>query len=325
MNPFLRQIIIQTAKDPGSENPRDKKPYSDYQLAKKYHEFKVSLRRYIKDFILITLGIFSASFGFKGFLLTNHFIDGGATGISLLISALTKIPLYFLLIGVNIPFIILGYRILGKQFAIKTALAISGLALCVATVEFPNITNDNILVAIFGGFFLGAGIGLTVRGGAVIDGTEVLAIFLSKKLGTTLGDIIISINIIIFSVAAYFLSIEIALYSMVTYMAASRTLDFIVEGIEEYIGVTVISTHSEEIRLMVINEMGRGVTVYNGKRGYGKRGPSKAVDIIYTVITRLELNKLNREIEKIDSNAFVIMNSIKDTKGGMIKKRPLSH
>ncbi|MCU0469025.1 MAG: YitT family protein [Arcicella sp.] len=281
--------------------------------------------RSIKDFILITAGIFSASFGFKGFLLTNHFIDGGATGISLLVSALTGVPLYILIISINIPFIILGYKTLGRQFALKTTLAISGLALCVATVHFPNVTDDNLLVAIFGGFFLGAGIGLSVRGGAVIDGTEVLAIFLSKKLGTTLGDIIIVINVLIFSTAAYFLSIEIALYSMITYMAASKTLDFIIEGIEEYIGVTIVAYQSEEIRQMIINEMGRGVTVYNGKRGYGKKDETKPVDIIYTVITRLELRKLNAEIQRIEPTAFVVMNSVKDTKGGMIKQRPLKH
>jgi uncharacterized membrane-anchored protein YitT (DUF2179 family) len=296
---------------------------SSYQRAKNYREFLISVKRHIKDAFLITAGIFFASFGFKGFLLTNHFIDGGATGISLLTSALTGIPLYLLIICINIPFILLAYKILGKQFAIKTALAISGLALCVATVHFPDVTKDNLLVAVFGGFFLGAGIGLSVRGGAVIDGTEVLAIFLSRKFGTTIGDIIIIINVVIFSAAAYLLSIEIALYSMITYLAASKTLDFIVEGIEEYTGVTIISSHSEEIRQMIIEKIGRGVTIYSGKRGYGKRGETSETDIVYTVVTRLELNKLTTEIEKIDPNSFVVMNSIKDTKGGMIKKRPL--
>ncbi|MBI3232869.1 MAG: YitT family protein [Bacteroidetes bacterium] len=285
----------------------------------------IQLKRSIKDFVLISAGIFSAAFGFKGFLLTNHFIDGGATGISLLISALTNIPLYILIICINIPFIFLGYKMMGKTFAIKTAFAITGLSLVLALVSFPDVTKDNLLVAIFGGFFLGAGIGLSVRGGAVIDGTEVLAIYLSRKIGTTIGDIIIMINVLIFSAAAYLLGVEIALYSMITYLAASKTLDFIIEGIEEYIGVTIVSSHSEEIRQMIINKMGRGVTVYSGKRGYGKRGETKEVDIIYTVITRLELNKLNTEIEKIEPSAFVVMNSVKDTKGGMIKKRPLSH
>ncbi len=284
-----------------------------------------NLKRHVKDFILITLGIFSAAFGFKGFLLTNHFIDGGATGISLLISALTSIPLYILLIVINIPFVILGYNIIGKAFAIKTILAISGLALVVATVTFPDVTKDNLLVAVFGGFFLGAGIGLSVRGGAVIDGTEVLAIYLSRKFGTTIGDIIIMINIIIFSVAAYLLSVEIALYSMITYLAASKTLDFIIEGIEEYTGVTIISEKNEEIKIMLVDNLGHGVTTYMGKSGYGKNGETKNTDIIYTVVTRLELNRLKSELEKIDKNAFIIMSSIRDTKGGMVKKRGLKH
>ena len=325
MNPLWTQIIIQTALRTKQKEKDKANNYSAAELAAAWKELKINAIRLFKDFILITLGVFSAAFGFKGFLLTNHFIDGGATGISLLISALTGTPLYVLLILVNIPFVILAYFVIGKGFAIKTGIAISGLALVVATVAFPNVTNDNLLVAIFGGFFLGAGIGLSIRGGAVIDGTEVLAIFLSRKLGTTIGDIIIAINVLIFGAAAYFLSIEIALYSMVTYWSASKTLDFVVEGIEEYTGVTIISAYSDKIRKMIIEKLGRGVTVYNGRRGFGKMGETREIEIIYTVVTRLELNRLNTEIEIIDPKAFVVMNSVKDTKGGMIKKRPLKH
>ncbi len=321
---FLKKIIIRSAlKD--KKKSADPNKYSGYFIAKAYREFSIKIKRWLKDTILISAGIVSASFGFKAFLLSNKFIDGGATGISLLISALTEIPLSLLIVCINVPFVVLGYKVLGRQFAVKTALAITGLAICVGTLTFPNVTDDNLLVAVFGGFFLGAGIGLAVRGGAVIDGTEVLAIFLSKKLGTTIGDIIILINVLIFSAAAYFLSIEIALYSMITYLSASKTLDFIIEGIEEYIGVTIVSSRSEEVRKNIINVMGRGVTVYSGKRGFGKKGESQEIDIIYTVVTRLELNKLNTEIEKIDPGAFVVMNSVKDTKGGMIKRRPLDH
>lgn len=325
MNPILAQFIIRESLKKKNKKASPNTKQSNYQIAKSYRELLITVRRLVKDFFLITAGIFSAAFGLKGFLLTNHFIDGGVTGISLLITQLTNIPLFVLIICINIPFIILGYFILGRLFAVKTVIAIAGLALCLAMVNFPDVTKDNLLVAIFGGFFLGAGIGLTIRGGAVIDGTEVLAIFLSKKLGTTIGDLIIVINVFIFSAAAYLLSVEIALYSMITYLAASKTLDFIVEGIEEYIGVTIVSSHSEEIREMIINKMGRGVTVYTGKRGFGKRGETKDVEIIYSVITRLELNKLNTEIEKIEPNAFVVMHSVKDTKGGMIKKRPFKH
>ena len=292
-----------------------------YRLAKGHRELLITVRGLVRDSILILLAIFSAAFGLKGFLLTNHFIDGGATGISLLLAEVAGWELYQLIILINIPFIVLAHQVMGGQFALRTSLAILGLSICLAVVDFPEVTRDNLLVAVFGGFFLGAGIGLAVRGGAVIDGTEVLAIYLSRKLGTTIGDIIIMVNIIIFSFAAWLLSLEIAMYSMITYMAASKTLDFLVEGIDEYIGVTIVSSHSEEIRQMIINTMGRGVTVYRGKSGYGKRGETRDAEIIYTVITRLELNKLNTEIQKIEPDVFVVMNSIKDTRGGMIKKR----
>lgn len=326
MNPFLTQVVIQTVLNNKPKPPRlpDEQP-SKFRLAKAYKEFKLLVKRLLKDTVLIGLGILAAAFGLESFLLPSKFIDGGATGISLLIAELTTVPIYVLILGINIPFVILGYKVIGKQFAIKTAIGITGLAICIATVHFPEVTHDKLLVAIFGGFFLGSGIGLSVRGGAVLDGTEVLAIFLSRKFGTTLGDVIIGINIVIFSTAAYFLSIEAALYSMITYLAASKTLDFVIQGIEEYTGVTIISSHSEEIRQMIIDTMGRGVTVYCGKRGYGKQGEGKDIDIVYTVVTRLELNKLNTEIQKIDPNAFVVMTPVKDTKGGMIKKRPLQH
>lgn len=323
MHPILTQLIIRTILRNKKRKNGQKKDYSTFELAKGYREFAINMKRYFKDLILITIGIFSAAFGLKGFLLPNSFIDGGATGISLLVSAISGLPLYVLVVLVNIPFIFMAYYVMGKPFVVKTTLAIAGLSLVLATVSFPSITNDNLLVAVFGGFFLGGGIGFAIRGGAVIDGTEVLAIFLSRKLSTTIGDIIIVINVLIFGTAAYFLGIEIALYSMITYLAASKTLDFIVEGIEEYIGVTIVSYQSEAIRQMIINKMGRGVTVYRGKRGYTSPGETKDVEIIYTVVTRLELNRLNTEIEKIEPNAFVVMNSVKDTKGGMIKKRPL--
>ena len=320
MRNILKKIILKTVLDKNV-----KKDYSVFEWAKAFKELKVTAYLWLKDILLIALGIGCAAFGLESFLLPNNFIDGGATGISLLLSEITKVPLYILLVIINIPFIFLGYKLIDKQFAIKTALAITCLALSVAFISFPEVTHDKLLVAVFGGFFLGAGIGLSIRGGAVIDGTEVLAIFLSRKFGTTIGDVIIVINIFIFSFAAYLLSVETALYSIITYLAASKTLDFIIEGIEEYTGVTIISSHNIEIREMIINELGRGVTVYKGRRGYGKSGETKDTDIIYTVITRLELNKLNTEIIKIDPNCFVVMSSVKDTKGGMIKKRPLKH
>ncbi|HEX5151348.1 MAG TPA: YitT family protein [Parafilimonas sp.] len=319
MNKFYRWLILQYISD-GKQNK-----YSSYEIAKGQKQLGQNILRSLKNGFLIILGILCATFGLESFLLPNNFIDGGATGISLLIAELSGISLSILLIAVNIPFILLGYRTIGKKFAIKTMLTIGGLAAAVAFIHLPEVTNDKLLVAVFGGFFLGAGIGLSIRGGAVLDGTEVLAIFLSRKLKTSIGDIIIIINVIIFSFAAYLLSIETALYSMITYLAASRTLDFVVEGIEEYMGVTIISIHNEKIKRMIVNVMGRGVTIYRGREGFGKSGESKDRDIIYTVITRLELSKLMDEIDRIDEKAFIVMNSVKDTKGGIIKKRPLKH
>jgi len=286
---------------------------------------KLNLTYAIKDFIFISLGVVSAGFGLKGFLLPNSFIDGGAMGISLLISEVSGWSLSILIIVVNLPFIVLGFSQVGKTFAIKSIIAIVVLALVVHFVPYPIITSDKLLISVFGGFFLGAGIGLAIRGGSVIDGTEVLAIYLSKKTGLTIGDIILIFNIIIFMVGGYILSIEIALYAILTYMVASRTIDYIIEGIEEYTGITIISDFSEEVRLMITEKLGRGVTVYSRKGGYGKRGNIlKPVDIVYTVTTRLEISRLKAEVAIIDPDAFIIMNSIKDTKGGMIKKRPLT-
>jgi len=296
---------------------------SAYRNAKQLRSFRISLFRTIKDFILILLGILSAGLGVKGFLLPNGFIDGGCTGISMLITKVTGFPLPLILITVNIPFLLLGLKTLGKKFLLRGTMAVVGFALCVALMPHLDITTDTLLVAVFGGFFLGLGIGLAVRGGAVLDGTEVMAIYFSRKSSITIGDVILVFNILVFSVAAYILGIEVALYSTLTYLAASKTVDFVIEGLEEYTGVTIISVHHEELADMIMNKLGRGLTVYKGEKGFGKSGVRKEMNILFTVITRLEISTLQAEIAKIDSNAFVVMGSIKDTKGGMIKKRPL--
>lgn len=293
-------------------------------IIQKNNTFKFNLTHIVRDIFFILIGVFSAGFGLKGFLLPNLFIDGGAMGISLLISETTKFPLSVLVVLVNVPFIIMGYWHIGKNFAFKSVFAIIMLALSIYLIPYPLITSDKLLIAVFGGFFLGAGIGLSIRGGAVIDGTEVLAIFLSKKTGLSIGDVILIFNVIIFSFGAYILSIEVALYAMLTYIAAAKTVDFIIEGVEEYTGITIISNKNEAVRLMITEKLGRGVTIYSGKGGYTKNGAVlEERNIIYTIVTRLEITKLKTEIDKIDPDAFLFMNSIKDTKGGMIKKRPL--
>jgi uncharacterized membrane-anchored protein YitT (DUF2179 family) len=325
MNYLFDLITIRTPLHKKNKKGENDTLRHDYHKAKEFYQLQNTIKRILKDIFLIALGILSAGFGLKGFLLPNGFIDGGAVGISLLINNVSSINLSILLILVNIPFILLGLKTISKEFALKTTLAIIALALVVAYLPYPQITQDKLLVAVFGGFFLGAGIGLAVRGGSVIDGTEVLAIAIYRRIGISVGDIILIINILIFIVAAYLLSIETALYSVLIYLSASKTVDFIIEGIEELTGVSVISVKSEEIRDMIITDMGKGVTIYNGERGYGRTGSNqnKEIKIIFTVITRLEVNKLNASIKKIDPNAFIFMNSIKDSKGGMIKKRPL--
>ena len=321
MKNIFQQLIIERFK---TNFKKKHSETNEKQLLKEAKLFEVSISHLLTDSFFIVIGIISAGFGLKGFLLPNSFIDGGAMGISLLISETTNFSLSILILAVNFPFIILGYSQIGKQFAIKSILAIIGLALIVHFIPYPLVTSDKLLIAVFGGFFLGAGIGMAIRGGAVIDGTEVLAIYLSKKTGLTIGDVILVFNILIFSFGAYILSIEVALYAMLTYMAAAKTVDFVIEGVEEYTGITIISSESESIRLMITENLGRGVTIYAGKGGFGKKGNTlNEIDIIYTVVTRLEIAKLKTEIDKIDAAAFIIMNSIKDTKGGMIKKRPL--
>lgn len=325
MNPIITKVIINTVLNEKEQNKsRQPSDYNDEELQKGFKEFISTLKRTVKDVVLITAAVFAAGFGLRGFLLPNDFIDGGAMGISLLIHELTRIPLSILIILINLPFILLGIRVINKTFAIKTILAIILLAIVVAIVPFPQITTDKLLISIFGGFFLGTGIGLAIRGGSVIDGTEILAIYVSRRLGTSIGDIIMIFNIIVFLFAAWLISVETAMYAMLTYLSASKTVDFITEGFEEYIGVTIISDFSYDVQTMIKYKMKRGYSVYAQKKGTGKKGDSKTEsEIVFTVITRLEIGKLYTELEKIDSDAFIVTQSVRNIKGGMVKKRPL--
>jgi len=319
MNPLLQKIFELFLKNQARKKGEKRHPPTKKDLL----VFRIHAKTQVLHGVLIILGTLSAGLGLKGFLLPNGFIDGGVTGISLLLHELTGLNLAILIVLINLPFIWLGYRNIDLVFALKTLTAIILLALCIVFIPYPIITSDKLLVAVFGGFFLGAGIGLAVRGGCVIDGTEILALSFTRRSILTIGDLILIINIIIFTVAAFLLSFERALYSILTYLAAAKTVDYLISGIEEYTGVTIISTSSEEIRKMITEQLGRGVTIYRGKSGYGTHGKRNETDILFSVVTRLEIAALKGEVEKIDSEAFVITHSIKDTKGGMIKKRPL--
>lgn len=321
MNPFFKNIIVNVVK----KRQKYKKPSKSAEpLEKVINNLEIEVTHEISDFFYLLLGVISASFGLRGFLMPNNFIDGGVTGISLMVNDLAGISFSLLLVCFNLPFLALAYFSVGKRFAIKSVLGIVLLALAVALIPYPTITDDKILVAAFGGLFLGLGIGLAIRGGAIIDGTEVLAIFISRKTSLTVGNVIMIFNVIIFMSAAYFLSTETALYAILTYFGASKTVDFVIDGIEEFMGITIISENSEEIRLAIVEKMGRGCTIFKAENGFSKNGQiRRPVDVVYTVITRLEMSKLKTEIEKIDREAFIIMTSVKDAKGGMIKKKPI--
>jgi uncharacterized membrane-anchored protein YitT (DUF2179 family) len=280
--------------------------------------------KYFRDAIFICIGVISASLGLKGFLLPNGFFDGGAMGISLLLERFLHLDLSIFIILVNIPFLLIGFRQISIEFAAKSALAIFALALSVHYLSIPAFTEDKLLISIFGGVFLGFGIGMSIRGGGVIDGTEVLAVQVSRRSSLSVGDFIAIFNIALFIFVAFMVSLETAMYSMLTYVAASKSVDFILSGVEEYIGVTIISPQFEPIRQMLVMDLGRGVTIYKTEGGFGKNGDGRDErKALFCVVTRLEVSKLLTEIEKIDPTAFVIQNSIRDTRGGMIKKRPL--
>ncbi|WP_055435744.1 YitT family protein [Lacinutrix algicola] len=323
MNPLFSKLLVDVARKRIEKKQLKKETITPQEIGPVVNNIKVEISHAIKESIFIIIGVFSAGFGLKGFLLPNHFIDGGATGISLLIQNITSLSLGVLLLIVNIPFLLLATRTINTKFAIKSFIAITFLAVVVHYVNYPTITDDKLLIAVFGGFFLGLGIGMAMRGGSVIDGTEVLAIYLSRKFSLTIGDVLLLINIVIFSVGAYTLSIETALYAILTYLAAAKTVDFVVDGVEEYVGVTIISEHHDALQDMITNKLGRACTIYAGKGGYNTKEKGHDKDIIYTIVTRLELAKLHTEIDKIDKSAFIIMGIVKDLRGGMIKKKPL--
>jgi uncharacterized membrane-anchored protein YitT (DUF2179 family) len=269
---------------------------------------------------LIVLGILSAGMGLKGFLLSSRFIDGGVTGVSMLLSDVLGWPLAILIFIINVPFVALGYRQIGRTFALRSALAIAGLSICLAVIPYPDVTPDKLLTAVFGGIFIGAGIGLAIRGGAVLDGTEIAALLVSKNSHLLrVGDVILILNIFIFAAAAFFLGVESALYSILTYVAASKTIDFLLHGIEQYTAVIIVSDHSEEIRHAIIATLNRGVTVYKGRGGL----TDAEQDILYCVVTRLEMGRVKTVAKDIDAAAFILTHPLSDVEGGIIKKPAL--
>ncbi len=274
-----------------------------------------STMRNMRSAAYILSGILVAGLGLKGFLLPNHFIDGGVTGISMLVAELTSFPLPVLLLIVNAPFVAIGYQHLGKTFTIKSSLAIIGLAICLAVVHYPVATADKLLGATFGGFFVGAGIGLAIRGGGVLDGTEILAVILSKRTFATVGEVILVLNVFIFAVAALFMGIEPALYSMLTYFAASKTVEYLLHGIEAYNGMLIFSAQHESIRQAILTELKRGVTAFKATGGYTATDQA----VLFCLVTRLECTKLEMLVKTKDRSAFVVTFPVHDAMGGVVQ------
>ncbi len=277
----------------------------------------------LQDILFMIIGVVMAGFALKGFLVPNYFFDGGITGISLLIHELYHFNLAIVIILLNLPLIIISIFTVGRSFALKTFISV--LLLGAALVLLPDyaLTSDKLLISIFGGVFLGVGIGLIMRAGAALDGIEVLALYTLKRTSFTITEIILGINILIFTIAAFKFGIETALYSILTYFAATRSIDYVVEGIQAYTGVTIISGKSEVIKYQLVNNLGRGITVYKGERGFlpGKYDVSAECDIIFTVVTRLELRKLKNLVYEVDPQAFVFANTIREASGGIIKRK----
>lgn len=284
---------------------------------------RLLLPQWVQDTIYTIIGILFSGFALRSFLVPNRFFDGGVTGISLLVHELYHLNIAYVIIIANIPFIIMGAFQVNKTFAVKTFFAVIGLGLCLLFIPYPQITSDKLLVSIFGGVFMGIGVGLAIRGGCALDGIEVLALYTGKRISFTISEIILGINIIIFLIAAIKLGLPTSLYSILTYYTASKTISFVIEGLEEYTGVTIISGESEQIKKQLVMSLGRGITIYKGERGFLKDSfdISQPVDIIFTVITRLEVRRLRNLVYEIDPKAFVFTSTIKEAAGGVLKKR----
>jgi uncharacterized membrane-anchored protein YitT (DUF2179 family) len=294
-------------------------------MTKKYKSDRIEWNSVwnLKNLLHLVLGTGLAVLAMKGFMIPNRFMDGGITGISILLHEIFHINISFLVIVLNVVFIYLGYIRIGKTFAVQTTIAVALLSLGLLFVEITPITHDKLLIAIFGGILIGTGVGLVIRGGGVIDGAEVIAVFTKRRSGFSNSEIIMFFNTIIFSIAAFQFGIETAMYSIITYFTATRATDYVVDGIEEFTALNIISTQPEEVKSFLVNELGKGITVYKGERGYlpGSFDVRTDCEIVVTIVTRLEIKQIEEAVMKIDSKAFIFVQSIKEATGGILKSK----
>lgn len=278
------------------------------------------LKKLFYEIVQMAIGILLASIGLKAFLLPNGFLDGGVTGIAILLSEMFSINISISLVVISIPFLMLAWNNISKRIFVKSTISISLLAIIIHFQNFSSITEDKLLIAIFGGLFLGAGIGLNIKNGAVLDGSEILGIYINNKFGISIGKVIFMFNVILFSFTALFLSVEVAMYSILTFLVTAKVIDLMIEGFEDYIGLMIISDESEIIKQALISELGLGLTIYNGAGGYEKEGNNGQKEIIHTIINRIDIKRTYNLLEDLDEKAFIIEFDVNNIKGGVLKK-----
>ncbi len=274
----------------------------------------------IKKYCILFIGSILAAIGLEIFLVPNQIIDGGVVGIAIMASSLTGLDISLFLILLNLPFLYIGYNHIGKTFALSTLFSIISLSCWVYVFHpVPELTNDLFLAAIFGGIILGVGVGLIIRNGGSLDGTEIMAILLDKRTGFSVGEIIMFFNLFILSSAGLVFSWEKAMYSLVAYFVAFKVIDVTIEGLDESKGVMIVTDHPDEIAEALMARLGRGVTVLHGAGGF--TGEPKRV--LYSVVTRLEIAKLKSIIYEKDEDAFVTINEVHEVFGGRFKKKAI--
>jgi uncharacterized membrane-anchored protein YitT (DUF2179 family) len=264
----------------------------------------------------IGIGVLVSCFSIRSFLIPNHFIDGGVTGVSMLVAEFFNFPLSVVLFCMNLPFVYLGLKKISVRFAFFGFIGILFFSVCLHLFPYIHITNDRVLGAVFGGLFLGMGIGLAIRGGGVLDGSEMLAIVLSKRFGVTVGNVLIFVNIIVFSFAAFFLGVENAMYSVLVYLCASKSINFIIYGIEEFVSVMVMSSKIDDIKETILHDFRRGATILQAKGGYYNTDQP----ILMCVVTQYELEKLKVIVYENDRDAFLLTHKVNEYSGGHIKR-----
>lgn len=280
----------------------------------------------LRSIIITLIGIFISVVALKGFMVPNQFIDGGVTAVSILFNGMFQIHISIFLVVINLPFVFLGYKLIGKTFAIQSLLAILIMAVLMVVVEVPMVTKDKLLIAVFGGFLMGLGTGLVIRGGGVVDGLEIIAYYTKTKIGFTASEIIMLFNSLVILGAAIEFGLEPAMYSILVYYVAMKTSDYVVDGIEEFTSLSIISKDYEQVKSIIVNDFGKAITVYKGERGYlpGSFDIKYDCDIVVTVVTRLEIHRIKNAVTEIDPKAFFFVQSIKEVKGSFLKKHEKS-